>query len=223
MRPVIFELCAETIEGCIAAAEGGADRIELCSDLHVGGLTPCWSLLAEAGRTTSLPLHVLIRPRAGNFCYSKAEVEIMLRDIDYAKQIGASGVVLGALTADCNIDLALTRLLVQASRPMDVTFHRAFDQTPSPPAALEAIVELGCDRVLTSGGHSDVLIGASALQALVVQAGSRINIAVGGGLRFNNASSVARITNATHFHGSLREEGPDANSVREMIQRLNIA
>ena len=204
MRKIVFELCAETIGACLAARDGGADRIELCSGLSEGGLTPSHGLMRAAIEHSGLPVHVLVRPRGGDFLYSASEIAIMHYDIAHAKALGANGVVLGVLSADGSIDTSCTRTLVEWAHPMKVTFHRAFDATPSLESALEEVIATGCDRVLTSGGQRNVVAGAPFLAALVLQARGRIDVAVGGGLRVQNAASLSRLTGATHFHGSLR-------------------
>lgn len=204
MRNIIFELCAETIDACLAAKEGGAHRIELCSALSEGGLTPSHGLVWAAIERCGLPVHVLLRPRGGGFQYTKSEIAVMREDIQHVKQLGAVGVVLGLLRTDGSVDVEGARELVQFAHPMKVTFHRAFDVTPSLPQALEDVITAGCDRILTSGGHRDVVEGAACVAELVVQANHRIAIAVGGGLRLKDAASLARLTGAAHFHGSLR-------------------
>ena len=204
MRKIIFELCAETIEACLVARNGGAHRIELCSGLSEGGITPSHALIRAAVERSGIPIHVLVRPRGGDFLYSAAEVEVMREDILHIKGLDAAGVVLGMLRADGTVDIEGTRALVELARPMEVTFHRAFDATQSLPQALDAVISTGADRVLTSGGQHDVFAGSSSLAKLVLQAGNRIEIAVGGGLRIENAASLARLTGAVHFHGSLR-------------------
>jgi len=244
MREMIFELCAETIDACLVAREGGAHRIELCSGLSEGGMTPSHGLIQEAVERSGLPVHVLVRPRGGNFVYSAAEVEVMRRDILHVKQLGAAGVVLGILKADGRVDVEATKALVQLARPMEVTFHRAFDATPVLTEALEDVVATGADRILTSGGQRNVVAGSAALAELVQLAEDRVDIAVGGGLRLQNAASLARATRARHFHGSLRrrlrhaalpgEDGGeamqagsryvvDAEAVRRLVQRLENA
>ena len=229
MRKIIFELCAETIDGCTAARNGGAARIELCSGLSEGGLTPSSGLIAHAVQSTGLPVHVLIRLRGGDFFYTESELAVMVEDIRHAKQLGVAGVVLGMLNQQRAVHVAHTRALVHLAKPMQVTFHRAFDETASLPEALETIISLGCDRVLTSGGRESVLAGAETLQALMRQANGRIDIAVGGGLRLTSAAEVARITGAEHFHGSLRGESDgvactvDGKTVQAMIQQLQEA
>jgi copper homeostasis protein len=206
MRKIVFELCAETIDACLAAKEGGANRIELCSALSEGGLTPSHGLLSSAVAQSGRPVHVLIRPRGGDFVYSAAEIDVMHADIEHAKLCGASGVVLGILHADATVDVETTRAMVELARPMEVTFHRAFDVTSSLPRALEDVIASGCERVLTSGGERDVMVGAHSLAALVEQAAGRIAIAVGGGLRIQNAALLSQTIGAQHFHGSLRRK-----------------
>ena len=223
MRSIVFELCAETIEACFAARDGGASRIELCSGLSEGGVTPSHGLAHAAITLGNLPIHILIRPRAGDFLYTTSEFAVMAQDIAHVKELGAAGVVLGILTCEGTVDTERMRSLLELARPMEVTFHRAFDATPSLPETLEDIIALGCDRVLTSGGERDVTAGSLRLAALVEQAAGRIHIAVGGGLRLHNAASLARLTGATHFHGSLRRRSKatppvtsDGDAVRDL-------
>jgi len=244
MQEMIFELCAETMDACLAARAGEAHRIELCSGLSEGGMTPSHGLIAEAVERSGLPVHVLVRPRGGDYVYSASEVDVMRRDIAHIKELGAAGVVFGILQPCGRVDVEATRALVQLARPMKVTFHRAFDLTPSLPQALEDVISIGADRLLTSGGQPDVVAGSSMLAELVRLAGDRIEIAVGGGLRLENAALLARATGARHFHGSLRRglSDPDstagaaggalsmghqyvvdADAVREIMQRLENA
>jgi copper homeostasis protein len=244
MRKIVFELCAETADACLAAQQGGAARIELCSALSEGGLTPSHALIREAIRLSGLPVHVLVRPRGGGYVYSAGEVALMAEDIQHAKSLGAAGVVLGLLRPDGRVDRDATRGLVQLAQPMEVTFHRAFDSTPFLNDALESVIDAGCRRVLTSGGKPHALLGAAVLAGLVIQAAGRIDVAVGGGLRLQNAATLARLTGATHFHGSLQSrksrrelavtpgtdcgytvagEGVDPENVRKVVQRLRNA
>ena len=204
MRNITFELCAETLQACLAAREGGADRIELCSALSAEGLTPSHAFIKAAIERSGLPVHVLLRPRAGDFLYSEAEFALMREDLVHARSLGASGFALGLLHADGTVDVERTRELVKLAAPLEVTFHRAFDVTPSLDAALEDVITAGCGRVLTSGGERDTAAGASRLARLVERAAGRIDIAVGSGLRLDNAAQVARATLARHFHGSVR-------------------
>jgi copper homeostasis protein len=240
MRQIIFELCAETIDGCLAAREGGAHRIELCSALSEGGLTPSNGLIRAAVERSGLPIHVMIRPRSGGFQYDEVEIDLMKDDILHAKQFGAAGVVLGILRQDSSVDIEGMGSLVLLARPMKVTFHRAFDETPSLSQSLEDVIATGAHRVLTSGGQRNAVAGGAALAELVSQANGRIEIAVGGGLRLRNAASLARLTGAEHFHGSLRQRGikashstveanraapyrVDANMIRSVIRLLQNA
>jgi copper homeostasis protein len=204
MRKIIFELCAESIQACLAAREGGADRIELCTALSEGGLTPSHGLTRAAVQRSGLPVHVLLRPRGGDFLYTDDEFSLMREDLLHARTLGASGFVLGILRADGTVDMDRTRELVDLAAPLEITFHRAFDYASSLEQALEDIILTGCKRVLTSGGEPDVLAGADSLARLVELASERIEIAVGGGLRIKDAATIARATLASHFHGSLR-------------------
>ncbi len=219
MREVIFEVCAETMEACIAARNGGADRIELCSALSEGGLTPSHGFLREAVAQSGLPIHAMVRPRGGSFVYTAAEVEIMREDILHMKDLGVAGVVLGVLHPDGSVDVAVTKELVELASPMQATFHRAFDSAPSLSQALEDVIATGCDRVLTSGGEDDVNTGAASLAALVEQAAGRIEIAVGGGLRLVDAARLANFIGARHFHASLRQREASSKVEDASIER----
>jgi copper homeostasis protein len=209
-RTIVFELCAESIEACLAAREGGADRIELCSALSEGGLTPSHGLIAEAVDRTGLPVHVMLRPRGGDFVYSPEEFAVIVRDLNHMRSLGVAGIVLGLLNPANTIDTLRTAQLVQLAAPLEVTFHRAFDQAVDLSAALEQIIATGCHRILTSGGEHDVETGSHTLARLVNQAAGRIHIAVGGGLRIQNAAAIAHSTGATHFHGSVRRFATEA-------------
>jgi len=204
MREIVFELCAESIDACLIAREAGAKRIELCSALSEGGLTPSHGLIREAIALSGLPIHVLLRPRGGDFVYTDAEFDVMREDLKHMRSLGASGIVLGALHNEGTVDVERTRELVDMAGPLEVTFNRAFDNAVPLGQALEDVITAGCKRILTSGGACDVVRGAESLARLVRQAADRIEIAVGGGLRLENAAAVARATGARHFHGSVR-------------------
>jgi copper homeostasis protein len=204
-REIVFELCAESVEACIAGQEGGADRIELCTALIEDGLTPSHGLVRVALDSCDLPIHVLLRPRAGNFEYSDAEFAAMKEDLIHLKAMGVSGFVVGILHPDATVDLERTRELVELAAPLEVTFNRAFDYTASLEQALEDVIAAGCRRILTAGGEQDVVTGAESLARLVEQAAGRAEIAVGGGLRIEDAADLVRSTGAKHFHGSLRQ------------------
>jgi len=218
-RKIVFELCAETIDACLVAREGGADRIELCTALSESGLTPSHGLIRSAVAQSGLPIHAMVRPRGGSFVYTAGEIEIMREDILHMKGLGVAGVVLGLLHPDGSVDVAVTRELVQLASPMQATFHRAFDSAPSLSQALEDVIATGCDRVLTSGGEDDVNAGAASLAALVEQAAGRIEIAVGGGLRLADAARLAKFIGARHFHASLRQREAGSGLEDTLIDR----
>ncbi len=206
--PVLVEACVDTVESALAAAAGGAGRVELCANLVEGGTTPSAGAIALARERLGLPLFVLVRPRGGDFLYDADEVAVMRRDVEATRRLGADGVVVGALTPDGRVDAAVTRALVDAARPMRVTFHRAFDAARDAAEALEALVALGVDRVLTAGGAPSALDGAAALGRLVRQAGGRLAVLAGGGL---TAETVGRVVAASgvrevHVRGAERVE-----------------
>jgi copper homeostasis protein len=210
MKNFLFELCAESVEAAQAAESGGADRIELCSQLSIGGVTPEIDLIAAAIRALSIPVHVLIRPRGGDFVYSPAEFSLMQRQIEQALRAGAAGIAVGVLLQDGRVDLQRSRELVELGRPMSVTFHRAFDETEDLTEALEAVIQTGADCLLTSGGAPDVLTGAESIARLHTQAGERLNIMAGGGLKLANLAEVVRRTGVSYLHGSLTRKQSDS-------------
>jgi len=197
---LICEVCVESVEAAVAAVQGGAHRVELCADLLEGGITPSAGTIALARARLGIRLHVLIRPRGGDFCYSATELAIMRHDIATARALGADGVVLGVLLPDGTVDAARTAELMAAARPLSVTFHRAFDVTRDPHEALEALIALGVDRVLTSGQESSALEGLDTLAALVRQAGDRITVMPGGGIRAGNVAKIVAGTAAREIH-----------------------
>ena len=197
---VLFEACAESIAEGVAAERGGAGRIELCVDLAIDGITPPTEMIAEACRTVKVPVMVLVRPRGGDFRYSPIEVSAMIGSIERARSLGAAGVVIGALAADGGIDRAVTERLVKAARPMSVTFHRAFDVVPDRIAALETLIALGVDRVLTSGGAPSAEAGMPELKRLMERAAGRIGILAGGRIRAGNVAAIVRATGVREVH-----------------------
>lgn len=200
MKPVL-EICCSDIDSVNAAVEGGADRIELCSALAEGGLTPSAGLLRQA-ILCGKPVNVLIRPRGGDFLYSQKEVDVMLEDIRLAADSGANGIVIGALDHDGDVDTNVLKRLIDEAAGLKVTFHRAFDLCSNPQKALEQIILLGCDTLLTSGLSSSALSGGERIKKLKLQAGGRIEIMAGCGIRPDNLESVIRITEADAIHGS---------------------
>ena len=202
-QPTRFELCAESLSAAIAADCAGADRIELCTNLSVGGLTPPETLLAQVLAAVSIPVHILIRPRGGNFVYSVPDFQQVRRDIAWVKSSGAAGVALGVLHPDGSVDIPRTLELAQFARPLHVTFHRAFDETANLPQALEDVIATGADTLLTSGGAPCVLTGAGSLANLVQQAHGRIAIMAGGGMKLESLSQLVARTAVPWVHGSL--------------------
>jgi copper homeostasis protein len=202
-----FEVCANSVESCVEAQRGGADRVELCAGIPEGGTTPSYGDIVMARKLlTTTKLHVIIRPRGGDFLYSDLEREIMLEDVRMARRLGVDGVVFGALTADGDIDMDFMRRLMAESEGMSVTFHRAFDVCRNPFVALEQIIELGCDRILTSGQMPKAEDGVDLLKQLVEKAGDRIIIMPGCGVNAGNIAKIAQITGAKEFHFSARSK-----------------
>jgi len=200
MNRAVVEICVESPEAALAAQFGGADRVELCGDLTDGGTTPSFGAIARTRELLSIKLHIIIRPRGGDFLYSEIEIDTMRRDIEAAKTLGVDGVVFGFLDADGNIDAVRTREFADLARPMSVTFHRAFDAANDPSAALEELIACGVDRVLTSGQKNLAAEGVELLKALVEQAGERIVVMVCGSLRPDNIRSIVAAANAKEVH-----------------------
>lgn len=200
-----FEICANSVASCMAAQEGGADRVELCSGIPEGGTTPSFGMIRSARESIDIALNVIIRPRGGDFLYSPDELKEMVYDIQMAKELGADGVVFGCLTKEGHVDkLAMARLM-EAAEGLPVTFHRAFDHTADPMLALEDIIDLGCARILTSGCRPTAMEGAALLSQLVKEAGDRIIIMPGCGVNERNIAELARLSGAREFHFSARE------------------
>lgn len=200
-----FEICANSVASCIAAQEGGADRVELCAGIPEGGTTPSYGMIRSAREAITIGLHIIIRPRGGDFLYSEEEIQQMLYDIDIAKELGADGLVFGCLLPDGSVDRKNMQRLIEAAGDTPVTFHRAFDHTSDPYRALEDIIELGCVRILTSGCRPTALEGSGLLSELVKKAGDRIIIMPGCGIKEDNIAETARLSGAREFHFSARE------------------
>ena len=200
-----FEICANSVASCIAAQEGGANRVELCAGIPEGGTTPSYGMIRNARENISIALNVIIRPRGGDFLYSESEIQEMIYDIKIAKELGADGLVFGCLNPDGSVDMDAMSRLMEAAGDTPVTFHRAFDHTNDPYKALEDIISLGCARILTSGCRPTALEGAELLSRLVEKAGERIIIMPGCGVRENNIAEIARLSSAREFHFSARE------------------
>lgn len=200
-----FEICANSTASCKAAQEGGADRVELCSGIPEGGTTPSFGMIRKARESIGIGLNVIIRPRGGDFLYSKDELDEMAYDIRAAKELGADGLVFGCLTKEGNVDMEAMAMLMKAADGLPVTFHRAFDHSSDPFQALEDIIGLGCARILTSGCRPTAMEGADLLASLVKKAGDRIIIMPGCGVNEGNIAEIARLSGAREFHFSARE------------------
>jgi copper homeostasis protein len=203
--PLFIEAAVDSIGGALAADAERVDRIELCGLLHDGAVTPSLGLIRCALASVTIPIHVFIRPRVGDFVYDSHDVAVMLEDIDAAKAAGAPGVVFGALTPDGHIDRGLMSTLIAAARPMTVGFHRAFDSLIDQAAGLETLIDLGVAVVLTSGGPARALDGAARLRHLVELAAGRIDILAGGGVTSSNVAELLERSGVRHVHGKAFE------------------
>ena len=198
----VFEICIDSVAGVKAAVEAGAARVELCAALIEGGLTPSAGMIGRAVAVADgrLKVHVIIRPRGGDFLYNEDEFAAMRGDIEAAKAAGAAGVVIGLLDSEARIDEARTAALIAAARPLSVTFHRAFDVSRDPFASLDALIRLGADRLLTSGQEPGVVEGAPLIRRLISHAEGRIVVMPGGDITARNAARIAADTGAEEFH-----------------------
>ena len=200
MPRVLLEICCGSLEDALEAEAGGADRVELCSSLFFGGLTPSIGTIVEAKRRLRIPAIVMIRPRGGGFCYTEPEFAAMVADAEAAVAEEVAGLVFGVLTADGDIDRVRTRSLCEIAGARDAVFHRAFDVTPDPFRALDELVDLGLTRVLTSGQQDTVPEGLDLIKRLVDHAGDRIQILPGGGIKLFNCHDVVTRTGCWQIH-----------------------
>ncbi len=198
---MIKEACIENYAEALAAQKAGANRVELCENLAVGGTTPSYGTIKICVEKLEIPSFVMIRPRGGDFVYTAEELEIMKTDIDICKQLGVPAVVFGLLTADGQIDEANTKELIERARPMQVTFHKAFDELSDPLAGLETLIRLGADRILTSGTKAIAAEGTKILNQLIKQANGRITIVAAGKVTQNNLLELSHIIPTDEFHG----------------------
>lgn len=204
----ILEIAAETVETALAAELGGADRIELCANLRVGGVTPSQELRAAVRQRVRLPVFSMVRPRAGDFFYSDEEFQTMRQEIAEAKQQNMDGIVFGILNRNRSVDLYRTRELIELARPLPVTFHRAFDECANLLEALEEVIRAGAVRILTSGGAATVPEGLDAVGKLISAAQGRIIIIPGSGIHVDNVREIAKHTQAREFHSGLSNSLP---------------
>lgn len=199
-----LEIIGFTIESCLLAQAAGAHRIELCDNPGEGGTTPSYGLIKTAREILQIELYPIIRPRGGDFLYTDAGFNVMKRDVQICKELGCDGVVTGMLMANGKVDKERCNILVELAYPLGVTFHRAFDRVVDASQALEDIIEIGCERILSSGLHPTALAGADTIAALIKQAEERIIIMPGSGIRANNIIELAEKTGAVEFHSSAR-------------------
>lgn len=215
MTPPLVEACCDSLQTARAAQHYGAGRVELCGDGD-GGTTPSFGVIARCRDALTIPMHVMIRPHTNSFLYDDDDMDVMRHDIVSAKSLGVNGVVLGPLRSDSTIDMRLLAELVALARPMKVTFHRAFDRTPDAHEALEQLLLLDVDYVLTSGHARTALDGALTLQALQARAGDRLVVLAGGNVR---AENVQRLINLSHVR-EVHARGTDPSIIRDVVQAL---
>ncbi|HTS44222.1 MAG TPA: copper homeostasis protein CutC [Puia sp.] len=235
----LLEIACFNLPSALVAQEAGAHRVELCADPADGGTTPSSSLIRIARKKLNIPLFPIIRARGGDFLFSDEEYEAMLHDVQLCKKIGCDGVVIGLLQPDGKIDKSKCSKLVHAAYPMSVTFHRAFDWVANPFEALEDIINIGCERILTSGQQPTAIQGAALIADLINQAADRIVIMPGSGIRASNIADIAQQTGAHEFHSSARSQVmssmqfinasmqedqlmvmPDRNEIEQMLHQL---
>ena len=218
---VLLEVCVDSVESAVAAQQGGAARVELCADLSVGGVTPSAGRSKTVREQLSINLHVMVRPRGGDFCYSDAEFKIIQRDIINAKQVGADGIVCGILKTNNTVDAERMRDVIALASPLSVTFHRAFDLTRDPVKALEEVIALGAHRLLTSGQGHTAMEGLDTLALLAQHAKGRIRIIAAGGINENNVSEIIAHTHVQELHVAsavTKLSVVDAVKVRNLIR-----
>jgi len=226
-KPFLLEISVESVQAAMAAERGGADRIELCADAAVGGVTPSLEMMREGRASVKVPIFSMIRPRGGDFVYSNEEFAAMRQSIDEARKLGMDGLVLGILNREGRVDVQRTRELVEHGLGLPVTFHRAIDETTDLPRALEEIIATGAQRVLTSGGKASAPEGAGVIAELVAKADERIVILPGAGINPDNVREVAERTGAEEFHsglssvlGGVRDAARFEAEVRRLKQNL---
>ena len=208
----LLEVTVESLDTALAAERGGGDRIELCAELVRGGLTPSMAAMRKLHEELEIPVFAIIRPRSGDFVYTEKEFAAMKRDIAAARELGMDGVVFGILKPDHSVDIERTAELVQWARPLEVTFHRAFDETPDPTQSLQDVIETGAARILTAGGAKTAAQAVETLQRLVKAGANRILIMPGGGLDATNIGQMAMRTQAREFHSGLGSVLPYGSS-----------
>jgi copper homeostasis protein len=212
--PVLLEVCVGSVADAAAAIREGADRLELCGGLELGGLTPSLGLVETALAVSSVPVVVMLRPRAGGFCYDRHEFGAMLRDAERLQSLGASGVAFGILDKNGRVDVARSREVVEQVAPREAVFHRAFDFVAEPRQALDALITIGCTRVLSGGGQPTARDGAAALAELIRQSAGRIEVMPGGGINAENVGEIVRLTGCNQVHVGASGQVDDGSIAR---------
>ena len=200
---MIKEACVESFEKALGAQNHGANRIELCENLIVGGTTPSYGTVKVCLEKLNIPIFPMIRARGGNFIYSKDEVEIMKEDIKIFKELGVKGIVLGCLTSDNKIDLELTKEFIDLAYPMEVTFHKALDEITNPLDYIDDLINIGIKRILTSGGKATALEGKDLINEIIKKANNQIKIVVAGKVTKENLNELSNLISSDEFHGKL--------------------
>ena len=218
-KPIV-EVCVDSVESAVAAERGGAHRVELCADLLEGGVTPSAGLIAGVRRRISIKLHVMVRPRGGDFCYTEDEIAVMRQDIIAAKELGADGLVFGILDAEGDVDATRTRELADVARPRKVTYHRAIDMSRDLLASLETLVDLRIDYILTSGGEQTAMEGKETLGRLVRAADGRIVVIAGSGIQERNVRQLIEETGVREIHVGLN--GPVSGPMRYRNEKISM-
>ena len=213
-----IEIACFNLESALLAQKAGADRVELCANISVGGTTPSIEIIQQVRKNLTIDLYVMIRPRGGNFVYSEAELNQMKSDIDNIKKLGVNGFVFGILNEDKTINIEQNKALVELAKPFPCSFHRAFDAVSNYEQALEDVISCGFSTLLTSGTFSNVMEGNEVLKKLVEQAKNRLEIMPGGGLRSTNISELNQIVNANWYHSSAITDGTEIANSNEIIQ-----
>lgn len=213
-----IEIACFNLESAILAQKAGADRVELCATISVGGTTPIIEMIQQAREHLTIDLYIMIRPRGGNFVYSEAEFQQMKSEIETIKKLGVNGFVFGILNEDKTINIEQNKALVELAKPFPCSFHRAFDAVSNYEQALEAVISSGFSTILTSGTFPNVMEGKEVLKKLVIQAKNRIEIMPGGGLRSTNISELNKIVDANWYHSSAITDGSEIANPNEIIQ-----
>ena len=214
---MLLEICTASADGCVAAQDGGADRVELNAALDLGGLTPSLGALLEARAALAIPIIAMIRPRPGGFCYTEGEFRVMQRDLDLVLEHGADGIAFGILHENGRLDVDRCRTLIRQAGAAEVVFHRAFDVVPDPETTLEQLIDLGVRRVLTSGQEANAYNGAANIAQYIEQADGRIEILPGGGVNRFTLDDILARTGCDQVHAALTLLRPDP-STRERPQ-----